>query len=203
MAGMGLKRLGFHGGRPVSLNSRHLAGEGAAPRDETRPGRGGMIKAGNLFAKIDRPGVAGGDRDPRAKGRRADRADRLERSGEPAWLLVRSGLDGMGRRSCRPRRAALCGRAGAASARPGRLARDSRPRPPSRRMDRRRAADGVARRAFCGVSRPHHGEAHGTSASRCGRSSTLSCSLGSVRATTATAGSLPVLTGRCGTLAPT
>ena len=40
----------------------------------------------------------GGDRGPRGASGRAHRADRFDRASEPARLLVRSGLDGMGHR---------------------------------------------------------------------------------------------------------
>ena len=85
---------------------------------------------------------------PRRSSGRPHRKDRIDRAGQPARLLVRSGLDGMGRRPGRFGGSPHRGRRGAENSQPRRLPRAPAERPPSRGVDRRRPADRVARRAW-------------------------------------------------------
>lgn len=123
---------------------------------------GAMPVSRNLFAGL--PGKAAAEvvetlvRSPAV---RIERIHRLDRAGEPAGVLVRPAPGRVDRGARRLRRAPRRGRGRAAHA-PGRRPRPlAGPLPPSCRMDRRRPPDGLARRAFRGVSAPLRAEAPG------------------------------------------
>ena len=94
-----------------------------------------MLKSGNIFADVGRPLPARRRRRRSPNGRAQCRADRLHRAGEPARLLVRSGLERVGDRAGRRSGPRDRRRSRPANAAPRRLARIAGARAPPGRVD--------------------------------------------------------------------